>query len=118
MEVTLKYDKLIEVWENEFAEYYSDNAKLYQLINNVQLAFNAWDHGDQMKLIYVSMYLNQAEYDWFKESETLKDMKHVLNLFVGPHYPGWKINFCLMIDCDDEIEDIEDDNDEQQDNMG
>ena len=32
MEVTLKYDKLIEVWENEFAEYYSDNAENAEFI--------------------------------------------------------------------------------------
>lgn len=103
MEAVLKYDKLLEVWENEFAEYYADNTKLHQIIKNVQLAFDAWENGDQMKYIYVSIFLNQAEYEWLKESETLIDMKRVLNLLVGPHYPGWKINFCLMPNSKDEI---------------
>lgn len=95
MEVILNYDKLIDIWDNEFAEYFADNERLYELILTVELAFNAWED-DDLKLLYITLYLDKTDFEWLKESEITGEMGHAINKLAGPYYPGWAIKWCFF----------------------
>ena len=85
-----------EIWYNDFASHYISDKKLHDFIANVEIGVNTYDKED-LHLLYITLYVNREQFDWLKESETLRDMKVTINPLLAEVFPNYDFHFCLFL---------------------
>lgn len=85
-----------EIWYNDFASHYISDNKLHDFIANVEIGVNTYDK-DDLHLLYITLYVNREQFDWLKESGTLRDMKAVIDPLLAGVFPNYDFHFCLFL---------------------